>query len=52
MSNAGEEKRFRPSGRDEAVKSTQSQLQDLPVAELLERLHSSPEGISQAEAER
>jgi len=38
--------------KDEGVKSTQSQLIDLPVAELLKRLQSSPDGLSKAEAER
>jgi H+-transporting ATPase len=38
------------TGRGQVIKSTQEQLKELSVAELLKRLQSSPEGLSKTEA--
>jgi H+-transporting ATPase len=51
MSNRSEKKQNRLPDKDETVKSVPLQLKDLPVAELLKRLQTSPNGLSEAEAE-
>jgi H+-transporting ATPase len=50
MSNLSKETRIPSPGQDKMAKSTQNQLKDLPVDELLQRLQSSLNGLSQAEA--
>jgi len=52
MSNQSKEKQTRLPDQDKKVKSTQGQLKDLPVAELLKNLQSSPDGLSKAEAQK
>jgi H+-transporting ATPase len=52
VSNVSEEKQARPLDQGKVVESTQGQLKDLPVAELLKRLQSSLNGLSRTEAER
>jgi H+-transporting ATPase len=52
MNNTSEDGKDRPSGQDGVTKSTQGQLKDLPVAELMKRLQSSPDGLTKAETER
>jgi H+-transporting ATPase len=52
MSNISEKKQNWLPNKDEKAKSTQGQLRDLPVAELLKNLKSSPDGLNKAEAER
>jgi len=52
MSNISGEKQNRLPSKDEKAKSTQGQLKDLPVVELLKNLKSSPDGLNKAEAER
>ena len=52
MSNISGEKQNRLPSKDEKAKSTQGQLKDLPVAELLKNLKSSADGLNKAEAER
>jgi H+-transporting ATPase len=47
---AGKENQLK--ARAKTLETTEMQLKDLPVAELLGRLQSSPSGLSQAEAQR
>jgi hypothetical protein len=51
MNNTSEGEKTRPAGQGKAIESTQGQLKDLPVAELLKRLQTSSDGLSKAEAE-
>ncbi len=52
MKGASEGGIIRPPDRGQAAESTQGQLKDLPIAELLKNLQSSPDGLSKAEAEK
>jgi len=52
MGNREEGKENRPKAEAKALETTEMQLKDLSVAELLVRLQSSPSGLSQAEAEQ
>jgi H+-transporting ATPase len=51
MGSREEGKKDQLKARDKTFETTEAQLKDLPVAELLVRLQSSPSGISQAEAQ-
>lgn len=50
MSDNNKEKQAGLLSHDKAAESTQVQLKDLPVAELLKNLQSSPDGLSKTEA--
>jgi H+-transporting ATPase len=52
MSNNSKENRTVLSHQDKGAQSAQKQLKDLPVAELLKNLQSSPDGLSKAEAQQ
>jgi len=52
MGNREEGKESQPKARAKTLETTETQLKDLSVAELLVRLQSSPSGLSQAEAQR
>jgi len=52
MGNREEGKENQPKARAKTLQITETQLKDLPLAELLKRLGSSPDGLSRAEAQR
>jgi H+-transporting ATPase len=52
MGNREEGKENQPKARAKTLETTETQLKDLSVAELLARLQSFPDGLSQAEAQR
>jgi H+-transporting ATPase len=52
MNSTSEGGKIRPPDHGKVAESTQGQLKDLPVAELLKNLQSSPDGLSKAEAQK
>jgi H+-transporting ATPase len=52
MNNTSEGRKTRSLGQDKVSEAAQGQLKDLPVAELLKHLQTSPDGLSKAEAEQ
>jgi H+-transporting ATPase len=52
MKDTSEGGKTRPVDHDKVSESTQGQLKDLPVAELLKRLQTSSDGLSKAEAQQ
>jgi H+-transporting ATPase len=52
MSKQSKERKIKSPDQDKTAESTQGQLKDLPVAELLKNLKSSPDGLTKAEAQQ